>query len=81
MLDNGYRGMNIDRSLVLVLSNEDNYKRRKNWENCKIYIEVIYDFWEKGYSKTSDLVMVIIGQMIMFLSLMWILKLLSNPHF
>lgn len=78
MLNDGYQGMNIDKSLVLVRSNEDNFKRRKSWDNCKSYIKVIYDFWKKGYSSTLDLIVVIIGQMIMFLSPLWLLKLLSN---
>lgn len=78
MLNQGYIAMNIDKPLLLFRSNEDNYKRRKSWSNCKSYISVIYDFWKKGYSGTSDLLIVIIGQIVMFLSPVWLLKILSN---
>ncbi|RFU62783.1 glycosyltransferase [Bacillus sp. V59.32b] len=78
MLNKGCKAMNIDKALLLFRSNEDNFKRRKNWGNCKSYIAVIYDFWKKGYSSTTDLVVVIIGQLIMFVSPIWLLKILSN---
>lgn len=78
MLNQGYIAMNIDKPLLLFRSNQDNYKRRKSWSNCKSYISVIYDFWKKGYSGTSDLLIVIIGQIVMFLSPVWLLKILSN---
>lgn len=78
MLNRGYIAMNIDKALLLFRSNEDNYKRRKSWNNCKSYIIVIYDFWKKGYSKTSDLVFVIVSQIAMFLSPVWLLKIISD---
>ncbi len=78
MLNHGCIAMNIEQSLLLFRSNEDNFKRRKSWDNCKSYIAVIYDFWKKGYSGTYDLIVVIIGQFLMFFSPIWVLKLLSN---
>lgn len=78
MLNSGCRGMNISESLVLVRSNEDNFERRKSWANCKSYIDVIYSFWKKGYSKTSDLIFVIVSQFVMFISPVWLLKIISN---
>jgi len=78
MLHNGCLSMNIPKSLVLFRSNEDSYKRRKSWVNCKSYISVIYKFWKNGYSSTTDLGVVIIGQMVMFLSPVWFLRILSD---
>lgn len=78
MLNNGCIAMNIDKPLLLFRSNEDNYKRRKSWVNCKSYIAVIYDFWKKGYTGTIDLIIVTIGQLVMFLSPIWLLKLISD---
>mgnify|MGYP000329918209 CR=1 FL=1 len=78
MLNQGCKAMNIDKSLLLFRSNKDNFKRRKSWSNCKSYIAVIYDFWRKGYSGTFDLIVVIIGQLIMFLSPVWLLKIVSD---
>ncbi|RBP58081.1 glycosyl transferase family 2 [Alkalibaculum bacchi] len=78
MLHNGCLSMNIPKPLLLFRSNEDNYKRRKTWVNCRSYISVIYKFWKKGYSSTTDLVVVVIGQVVMFLSPVWLLKILSD---
>ena len=54
MLNKGCKAKNIDKALLLFRSNEDNFSRRKSWENCRSYISVIYDFWRKGYSKTCS---------------------------
>ena len=78
MLHNGCLSMNIPKPLLFFRSNEDNYMRRKTWINCKNYISVIYGFWKIGYSSTIDLIMVIIGQLVMFLSPIWFLKILSK---
>ena len=71
-------GININNTLVLVRSNKDNFERRKSWANCKSYIKVIFDFWKRGYSRTSDLVFVVITQVGMFISPTWLLRILSN---
>lgn len=78
MLNEGCISMNIDNALLLFRSNEDNLKRRKSWDNCKSYIAVIYDFWKKDYSGTNDLIFVIIAQLVMFLSPVWLLKIISD---
>jgi glycosyltransferase involved in cell wall biosynthesis len=78
MLNQGHIARNIDKPLLLFRSNEDNFKRRKSWENCKSYIAVIYDFWKKGYSSIFDLLIVSVGQLIMYFSPLWLLKIISN---
>lgn len=78
MLYKGCISMNIPKPLLLFRSNSDNYKRRKTWINCKSYILVIYRAWKMGFSSTMDLIVVVIGQMVMFLSPIWLLKILSD---
>lgn len=78
MLNNGCLSANINKSLLLFRSNEDNFKRRKSWSYCKSYIDVEYAIWKRGHCSFIDLSIVIIGQMVMFLSPMWLLKVLSN---
>ena len=78
MLQNGCLSKNIPKPLLLYRSNKENFKRRKTWINCKNYISVIYKSWIRGYSSIIDLIVVIIGQIVMFLSPVWLLKILSN---
>lgn len=78
MLHKGYKGRNINESLLLYRSNEDNLKRRKSWNNCRDYIAVIYDFYKKGYSSLKDLLIVILGQLIMWLAPECIIKVLNK---
>lgn len=78
MLNNGCKAANINKSLLLFRSNEDNFKRRKSWDYCKSYIQVQFAIWKRGHCTIGDLIYVIIGQLIMFLSPMPILKWLSN---
>jgi len=78
MINSGCVGMNLDKSLLLFRSNEDNFKRRKSWSYCKSYIDVEYAIWKRGHCTFKDLTFVTIGQLIMFVSPMWLLKQLSN---
>lgn len=78
MVNNGCRTANINKSLLLFRSNEDNFKRRKSWSYCKSYIEVQYKIWKRGHCSFIDLLYVIVGQAVMFLSPMWLLKWLSK---
>lgn len=67
MLFNGAKAANIDKSLLLFRTNNDLLKRRRNWENTKLYIKVIYNFWKMGFSSFTDLLIVTVGQTIMFI--------------
>ena len=49
MINSGYEGYNIQEALLLYRANDNNYKRRKTWVNCKEYIDVIYLNMKKGY--------------------------------
>lgn len=67
MLFNGAKAANIDKCLLLFRTNNDLLKRRRNWQNTKLYIKVIYNFWKMGFSSFEDLFIVTCGQMIMFI--------------
>lgn len=78
MLHKGYKGRNINESLLLYRSNEDNLKRRKSWNNCRDYITVIYQSYKKGYSSFGDLLLVTAGQLIMWLAPESMIKVLNK---
>lgn len=67
MLFSGCKAENIGESLLYFRANEDLVKRRKSWENTQSYINTIRKFWKMGYSNYSDYVIVMIGQIIMYL--------------
>ncbi|MCA9765827.1 MAG: glycosyltransferase [Carnobacterium sp.] len=78
MIHNGSISMNIPQPLLYYRSNKDNYKRRKSWTNCKSYIFVIYSFWKAGYSSIIDLVIVTLGQIGMYITPVWVIKIVSD---
>lgn len=78
MVNGGCKTANINKSLVLFRSNEDNFKRRKSWSYCKSYIGVQYEIWKRGHCSFTDYLYVVVGQTVMYVSPMWLLKWLSN---
>lgn len=67
MLHSGSKAANINESLLLFRSNNDLLKRRKSWENTKSYILTIIELYKIGHSKITDVFIVSIAQLIMFL--------------
>lgn len=67
MIFNGCKCANINKSLLLFRSDLNLMKRRKNFENTKLYIKVIYNFWRMGFSSLWDLIVVTCGQLIVFI--------------
>lgn len=78
MVNSGCKAMNIPQALLLYRSNADNLKRRKNWINCKEYIQVIYGNYKKGYSGLFDLAYVVAAQLTFFVLPTGAAKALSN---
>ncbi|MFW6015508.1 MAG: glycosyltransferase family 2 protein [bacterium] len=78
MINNGCTAKNINESLVLFRSNEDNFKRRKSWSYCKSYIDVEYAIWKRGHCSLLDLCVVIIGQIVIYFAPLKIMKWLSD---
>jgi glycosyltransferase involved in cell wall biosynthesis len=67
MLFSGAIAKNIKESLLLFRSNEDLSKRRRSWENTSSYIATIYKLWRLGFSGLYDVIVVSLGQTVMFL--------------
>lgn len=80
MINNGCAAQNINQSLLLFRSNEDNFKRRKSWSYCKSYIDVQYEVWKRGHCGFKDLAFVTTGQLVIFLAPMALLKKISNKY-
>lgn len=80
MINNGCKSSNINQSLLLFRSNKDNFKRRKSWSYCKSYIDVSFAIWRRGHCSIGDFMFVSIGQIVMFVAPMWLLKYLSNNY-
>lgn len=80
MINDGCMAQNINKSLVLFRSNEDNFKRRKSWSYCKSYIDVQYEIWKRGHCGLIDLAFVITGQLIMLLAPIGLMKNISNKY-
>lgn len=78
MINSGCIAENINKSLLLFRSDINNFKRRKSWINCKSYMDVCYEIWKRGHCSLLDLLIVVLGQLVMYLSPMWLLKYLSN---
>ena len=68
MLFAGSIAANIESSLLYFRANNALIKRRKNWENAKLYIKVIRNFRKMGFSKRQDVFIVTMGQIIVYLS-------------
>lgn len=80
MLNNNSIAKNLQIPLYYVRADKNNYMRRKSWTNCRNYISVIYNFWENGYSSFIDLVYVIVTQVGIFISPIWLLKYVSDNY-
>lgn len=78
MVNSGCYALNIDESLLLFRSNEDNYLRRKNWENCKSYIAVEYANFKRGYCSLWDLLVVCLSQIIIHILPLAVMKKISD---
>ncbi|MBO4697331.1 MAG: glycosyltransferase [Lachnospiraceae bacterium] len=78
MINMGCYALNINESLLLFRSNENNYKRRKSWEYCKSYIEVERQNYKRGYCSLWDLIVVSVCQVGLFLAPMRIMKAVSD---
>ncbi len=61
MINMGCYAENIDESLLLFRSNEDNYYRRKSKEACNSFIQVARLNFQRGYCSFFDLMYVIIA--------------------
>lgn len=78
MIGMGVYARNIDESLLLFRVDAGNYKRRKSWEYVSSYIVVQKENYKRGYCSLWDLIVGAGGQMVMFLTPLFIMKWLSD---
>lgn len=78
MINMGCKAQNINESLLLFRSNADNYKRRKSWTYCKSTIDVSVEIWKRGHCSFGDLLYVIVGQTVLFVMPLPVMKWLSD---
>lgn len=78
MINMGCKAQNINESLLLFRSNADNYKRRKSWTYCKSTVDVTIEIWKRGHCSFGDLMYVIIGQTVLFVTPLPVMKWLSD---
>lgn len=67
VLNSGYKGANIDKPLVDFRFDSNTYKRRKEWKNCKLMIDVWRGFLTNGYCSLVDFIIVVFVQIGVFI--------------
>ena len=67
LLNQGYKGKNIDESLVYFRFDESTYSRRKDWKNIKLHIKVWNNFYKKNYCSFIDFLTVMCFQLAVFI--------------
>ncbi|MBQ6718905.1 MAG: glycosyltransferase [Oscillospiraceae bacterium] len=78
MINMDCKACNINESLLLFRSNEDNYRRRKSWTYCKSTVDVTVQIWKRGHCSFADLLYVIVGQAVLFVVPLPVMKILSD---
>lgn len=74
MLNNGFKGVNIEENLVDFRFEKDTYYRRKMYNNIKIMIKLWKKFLKQGYCDMSDYLYVVGLQIFIFLSPVVVIK-------
>lgn len=80
MLHSDCKAINLKESMLWYRTSEDNLQRRKTWINCKEYIQIMWDFFLKGYSGPIYIAYVVVGQMAMYLMPSGVVKKISNKY-
>lgn len=78
MINMGCYALNIDESLLKFRADEDNYKRRKSWSYVKSTIAVARLNYQRGYCSIIDFMYILVGQIVLFLLPIKIMKLVSD---
>jgi len=78
MLFNGCIGANLNESLLLFRSDNNNFKRRKSYNNISSYIKVIKKNYLRKYISLTDFLFVIFAQVLILLVPMWLFKIINR---
>lgn len=78
MINMGCYALNIDESLLKFRADNDNYKRRKSWSYVSSSIKVGWINLKRGYCSCVDFAYIFIGQMVIFLLPVDLMKKISD---
>jgi len=67
MLEYGCKAKNIKESLLLFRFEEETYKRRKDWLNTKLLIDIKYKSYKRGFNTLGGFLKVAIAQLLIYL--------------
>lgn len=67
MLHNGYHAENLKETLVQFREDNDSVRRKKSWAHCKTHMNIVLEFYKKGYSSLGDLCYVFFGACAVYL--------------
>jgi glycosyltransferase involved in cell wall biosynthesis len=67
LLEYGCKTKNIEESLLLFRFEEETYKRRKNWLNTKLLIEIRYKSYKRGFNTLGEFLKVTFAQLLIYL--------------
>ena len=79
-VNSGFYAENLNESLLLYRTSVDNLSRRKTWNNCSEYIKIMWNFYRKGYCGFFDIVYIVVGQTIMYLTPSKWTRIISNKY-
>lgn len=80
LLNSGFKGYNIQESLLYFRANIANLGRRKSWTKTKNDIHLRYLFFKKGYSSIIDLTVTTIGFLAVYLLPDSFFKYINNKY-
>lgn len=78
MLVNGCKSRNVSESLYLYRADENNYRRRKSWDNLKSAIYVYWRHWKRKGCSTIDFLIICCSEMIFFIAPYPVMKWFSD---
>lgn len=78
MICAGYKGKNVNQELYLCRANEDNYRRRKSWNNCKSAWYVYVRHLKRGGCNIWDFLVVSCAEIVFFVMPFGVMKKMSD---
>lgn len=78
LVNNNYYCENLSDNLLYYRTSKDNLDRRRNWINCKEYIEIMFSFYKQKIIKLNDFLFVLIGQLSFYILPSKILNILNS---
>lgn len=80
LLERGCKTKNIEESLLLFRFEEETYKRRKNWLNTKLLIEIRYNSYKRGFNTLGEFLKITFAQLLIYLMPTGIQKILYKKY-